>query len=150
MVATAIREEVQTLLSQKPENAKILDTIMNWNLDVVKQRVAKDYPDIDVEKATQEYRYFMYLACIDPSQFGPSKEMDSIWHTHILFTRDYFAFSEACYGTYIHHTPLIVKATMEQKENEFRRLCSLAMAHFGLIPFTLKEIICCSNACCCK
>jgi hypothetical protein len=31
--------------------------------------------------------------------------IDQMWHTFVLFTRDYAAFCEACCGRFVHHTP---------------------------------------------
>ncbi|CAF1462748.1 unnamed protein product [Didymodactylos carnosus] len=36
---------------------------------------------------------------------SPSEMVDKAWHAHILNTRMYFKFSEAMFGTYLHHVP---------------------------------------------
>jgi hypothetical protein len=38
-----------------------------------------------------------------------SEDIDEIWHTYVLHTREYFAFSRDVLGVdYFHHTPLII------------------------------------------
>jgi hypothetical protein len=43
----------------------IFDTIDHWDLSDVKRYVSKKFPDMDVDLAIKEYRFWMYLlACV--------------------------------------------------------------------------------------
>ena len=35
----------------------------------------------------------------------PSKQLDEIWHTFILFTKDYYFFCKKILGKFVHHNP---------------------------------------------
>ena len=41
-------------------------------------------------RALNEYRRFIVLAMTAPHPVTPSKLVDEVWHTHVLFTRDYW------------------------------------------------------------
>lgn len=38
----------------------------------------------------EDYKKFMYVAATSNKMCTPSKDVDIIWHEHVLFTRDYF------------------------------------------------------------
>ena len=49
---------------------------------------------------------FLLLCATHPGrQFGPSRKIDTGWHTFILYTREYTAFCHSIAGEYIHHAP---------------------------------------------
>ncbi len=69
-----------------------------------------------IEKITQtkeeyeelfcEFKKFVALLAISREPLGmASKKVDLVWHQFILFTPQYFSFSNQFYGTYIHHLP---------------------------------------------
>ncbi|WP_424949723.1 glycine-rich domain-containing protein [Deinococcus sp.] len=37
-----------------------------------------------------EYRRFLYLACVSPRPVTPSRQVDEVWHEHLTLTRDYW------------------------------------------------------------
>ena len=52
------------------------------------------------------YRKFLILNAIYPNiQIVPTKDVDKVWHTHILDTVKYFADTFYIFGTYFHHFP---------------------------------------------
>jgi hypothetical protein len=55
--------------------------------------------------ALEEYKEFL-LACVRSNSLPvPNENVDAIWHSHILFTKDYFEFCHQLCGHYIHHIP---------------------------------------------
>lgn len=55
-----------------------------------------------------EYRRFLYLMKKFPNeQAGPSVDVDTFWHYHILDTAKYAADCELVFGYFLHHYPYI-------------------------------------------
>lgn len=48
-----------------------------------------------------KFNNFLRLSSLMP----PNQLVDDLWHLHIIYTREYFNFSEKVYGSYLHHTP---------------------------------------------
>lgn len=89
-----------------------LAAIPNFDLTHVMSRVAKENPDWTPERlnsAENAYRVFMAQAKATPREehHNPSKDMDEVWHSHILHTRQYVADCSAYFGFFFHHTPFI-------------------------------------------
>lgn len=81
--------------------------IMGWDLEEVKEFLLdeKIITEDKIEQIEVEYKRFMFLTIYYPSEIIPtSKEVDKMWHAHIIFTENYFAFcNEVNDGIYIHH-----------------------------------------------
>jgi hypothetical protein len=41
-------------------------------------------------EAIREYRKFCFLSIVAASPVSPSKEVDEVWHLHLLYSRDYW------------------------------------------------------------
>lgn len=62
------------------------------------------------------------------------KEIDDMWHTFLLFTKDYMKFCEDYIGNYIHHIPTTdeeKKASFNQFETDFTRYLTYIAKHLG-------------------
>ena len=58
------------------------------------------------EQIFMEMVKFLYIAGTNRGQsFTPSKQIDEMWHTFILFTKEYAEFYQEYFGFFIHHTP---------------------------------------------
>jgi len=56
--------------------------------------------------AVDEYRRFCFLACVVGNEVTPSKEVDAVWHLHLIHTWDYWqVFCPQVLGTELHHGP---------------------------------------------
>ena len=58
------------------------------------------------ERATNEYKKFIYLAAISGTPVTPSDIVDQVWHLHLTFTRSYW--DDMCgkiIGRPLHHGP---------------------------------------------
>lgn len=104
-------------------SAPVLERAMQFPLGDIVARCKKDhnYTDEDMVLLEKEVRRFLYLCVISKDSLGMySKHVDNLWHTFILFTREYHAFSDLVNGSYIHHNPVRDHerpATQEQKVN---------------------------------
>ncbi|WP_278913528.1 glycine-rich domain-containing protein [Deinococcus wulumuqiensis] len=56
-------------------------------------------------RAVNEYRRFVVLAATAPHPVTPSKLVDEVWHTHVLFTRDYWERLTPLLPAPLHHEP---------------------------------------------
>ncbi|WP_163832079.1 glycine-rich domain-containing protein [Spartinivicinus ruber] len=57
-------------------------------------------------KAVEEYKKFLYLACVSKTPVTPSKVIDNVWHLHLTFSRSYW--NDLCDDILqrpIHHDP---------------------------------------------
>jgi len=102
----------------------------------VLERYAKDYPDnvLTPEKAFKELMNFFWLSLKHEADklnypqnneldficgiHSEMKEVDDMWHTFLLFTKDYISFCKTYLGRYFHHSPNTGKEQLT--ENEFR------------------------------
>lgn len=57
------------------------------------------------EGAEREYRRFVYLAARSGESVTPSGVVDEVWHTHLMFTRDYWGGFQALLPGPLHHDP---------------------------------------------
>lgn len=90
-----------------------INKALNWNLDKPKafliNRQGKNSAHVDL--IAKEYlRYLGIIAAYPTDRFPVSEEVDEMWHTHILFTRDYRKMSLIIRGEYINHDPILTEA----------------------------------------
>ena len=65
------------------------------------------WPRNDAQLAIQLYKRFLWLMVRygKDQMIVPTKEIDEVWHNHILYTQRYFEDCQAIAGHYIHHLP---------------------------------------------
>ncbi len=63
--------------------------------------------------------------------FGPLLSLDDIWHTFILHTRDYLAFSQQFFGSYYHHDVEIPGIEYDLSEEDLRDFLNDCLDHLG-------------------
>lgn len=82
-------------------------TIATADLTKIMKRVAKENPDWSKERLNKaEIGYRSYIADVNHDKsLSPSKDVDEVWHTHILHTVDYADFCQLHFGRFIHHVP---------------------------------------------
>lgn len=101
--------------------AETLSTCPTFDLTEVLARVARHHPDWSkerLESAEAKYHDFMAKAKAQPGgeHFVSDKDLDVVWHTHILFTRKYEVDCKNFFGYFFHHHPGGVKdGTLEKK-----------------------------------
>ncbi len=104
MNATTIREPVS------------LEEVLRYHHPGIIRRYAKEHRATPEEAAElfRETLKWLYL-CARATEHGPAglalavhseiERIDWMWHTFLLFTRDYAAFCEEHFGFFIHHVP---------------------------------------------
>jgi hypothetical protein len=97
-----------------PKKAVDVDGILNYQMPYVIERCKKDhgYDDEDMAIIEREFKRYLVLVA-EKKQKGEgtgmfSKHVDNLWHTFILFTREYTEFGNKYVGRYIHHAPEVV------------------------------------------
>ena len=76
-----------------------------------RNRLIRDYPEMNWEGelftiAVEEYKRFLELIVRFPEvRMSPTKLMDTIWHHHILDTKNYHNDCNNIFGFYLHHKP---------------------------------------------
>ena len=90
--------------------AKPLDQVLAYQHDRLLERYAADH-NASQEEAAQCFhaaKQFLYLCAVTPGYKVTSAPIDEMWHTFLLFTRDYDAFCREQLGQFIHHEPFEV------------------------------------------
>ena len=61
-----------------------------------------------IERMAQAYRRFLILLARYPGvTIAPTRDIDTVWHTHILDTRKYAADCQRIFGEFLHHYPYL-------------------------------------------
>ena len=85
-------------------------------MEIILERYCKDY-DITMEVAKEheiELKKYLTLCALFPkSSMGMRGQVDELWHTFLLFTRDYHRFCKNVVGHFIHHIPNTSKSNSE-------------------------------------
>lgn len=63
--------------------------------------------------------------------FGPLLNLDDLWHTFILHTREYLVFSQQFFGTYYHHDVETPGQEYELNEEDLRDLLNDCLENLG-------------------
>lgn len=88
--------------------------------------------------AEKWYRRFLFLVAKYPNEvIVPTKEVDEIWHAHILDTRKYEQDCEHIFGGYLHHFPYLGIRNADDREawlTAFLRTLGLLELHFNETP----------------
>lgn len=134
-------EVVQFKALSFKDRKKIVD---NWNLEKIEKRLKKYMPaDFDIPASIAEYRKFILLLSAENHWlYVPNPELDEVWHTHLLFSRDYKKLCEALLGEggFIHHQP---EDGEERKmsDGEKSTMCEVSIKILGDVPFRIGEYI---------
>lgn len=95
-------------LAQK-DIKKITANVMNYHMDNIIERCKEDYKYTNEDMAIieKEFKKFMILSIISEtnSESMFSQDVDNLWHTFLLFTKEYADFCKKHAGRFIHHVP---------------------------------------------
>lgn len=88
----------------------------------------------DAREAVDEYRKFCFLAVVAPHAVTPSQAVDLVWHTHLLYTRDYWeTFCPLVLGQSLHHGPSNGMEEDTHFHNQYAATLDLYQTYFGEI-----------------
>jgi hypothetical protein len=87
-------------------------------------------------RAIEQYRRFLFLNHLYPNhQIVPSREIDRVWHTHILDTAKYREDCEHLFGQFVDHWPYFGmqdEADRQALDQAFAQTQALFEQHFGI------------------
>ena len=102
-----------------------------------------------VDRAIANYKKFLHLLYIYPnSTVVPTREIDQVWHQHILDTRKYAQDCQWLFGYFVHHYPYFGLGSDTERqalEMAFSRTQILFAEHFGIN--LIKEVYNSQDAC---
>ena len=87
-------------------------------------------------RVIEEYKKFIFLCCVSPTQVTPSDPVDQAWHLHLTYTRSYWDdLCENTLGRNIHHSPTKGGKGEQQKfDGCYTTLKEIYLEKFGTIP----------------
>jgi hypothetical protein len=88
--------------------ADALDRVAVIDLKRVMQKLRKDegWSEAEAGMAESRYRRFLAMRLLNPDfHLVPARDIDKVWHQHILHTKFYFRDCETVFGHYLHHNP---------------------------------------------
>lgn len=121
--------------------------VLGYTNDRLLRRYAMDF---DVSPAIAQKRFeglkqFLYVCAVTPGYKVTSDAIDSMWHTFLLFTKDYRSFCERYLGKFINHEPF-----EEPVPEAYVRTREVVEATFGKADEELwpaKPKLSCSSGC---
>lgn len=103
----------QSLASYTPKKKIDIEKAMKFPIPQVLKRYQKDY-EVS-EKVAREHekelkRFLIICAENHPNSTDMfSQEIDNLWHTFLLFTKDYAQYCNENFGHFVHHVPKIIE-----------------------------------------
>lgn len=97
-----------TILTEYARQAHVSQVLETYELpDGLLARVQRDngWTEAFTLGAAAEYRRFVMLAATAPHPVTPSQIVDEVWHTHLMFTRDYWERLMPLLPKPLHHEP---------------------------------------------
>jgi hypothetical protein len=88
------------------------------------------------ESAVLEYRKFLHLCKHNPeARLIPGRDVDTIWHRHMLNSRQYMEDCDRYFGYYLHHNPHSrIQAESQQANGDWVNTLELYEITFGYPP----------------
>lgn len=86
-----------------------------------------------IERMAQAYKRFLILLARYPGvTIAPTRDIDTVWHTHILDTRKYAADCQHIFGEFLHHYPYLgLRGDQDRQQHAANALHDLFMQEFG-------------------
>ena len=101
--------------------------LQKLDLDYIEQKLCSSWYELSIwpadlaKTACQLYKDFLWLNyCYPNKQLVPTKDIDEVWHQHILHTKEYIYDCQQIFGRYFHHRP-----ANPQNEDEIEQLGKL-------------------------
>lgn len=112
-------------LQEEQWHSDVIYRAMEFNMEDVIARYMKDEgltKEIALEHE-RELKRFLAMCALNPNaHYGMRGPIDEIWHTFLMFTRDYAQFCEIVAGRFIHHVPETGKSGGKSGESYIRFL----------------------------
>lgn len=88
--------------------ADMLKAARSFDMSAIIARYCKENNESHerAERIADETRHFLVLCALDKSKgYAIRNPIDEMWHTFIIFTKDYFHFCRSLGKAYLHHAP---------------------------------------------
>jgi hypothetical protein len=112
--------------------------------------VEQSITEQEAEDYFMELKKFLYLCANCNQTLAPSVEIDKIWHTFILFTKEYRNYCTQFLGKFIDHVPevdLEEQDAIKPKENYLLNTLELYKLTFGEINNAVWKVEILKNEC---
>lgn len=119
------------------EDNKKLRLIDELDLEPIafKLRLEHEWSIEQINHAVGQYRLWLKMVALHPNEsIIPNKEVDEVWHTHILDTRKYAEDCDNIFGRFIHHFPyfgLRDEADRQDLQEAFDQSQAMMLEEFG-------------------
>lgn len=111
------------------------EAINSYSFAQVREKllVGKKLSPERIDEAIVEFRkYLTLIAQGHQSVAMTSRDVDEVWHTFILFTKDYASFCEQAFGFFLHHQPSLPSQPIDPASRD--RFVAAYHEHFGELP----------------
>lgn len=97
--------------------------VMSYPMAHIIKRCQKDfgYTDQDMVILEKELKRFLIMTTTNSYLGMYSKDVDNLWHTFILFTKEYSEFGHKFAGKFIHHEPETSETRTAAEQAQARR-----------------------------
>lgn len=123
--------------------------LKGWDMSIVKRYCVEKglYSASEIDAIEDEYKRFLALTIAYPGVNIPiGDKVDTLWHTHIIFTEDYARFG-VYMGGFLHHRPSILDPNMDLDAEFATNSIPLYERHFGKAnPAAWSKALCCCSA----
>jgi len=127
------------------EQSRLLfDKISRFDFGKVLDRYIKDSkvsPESAAQTLVELKRWFTLCALHPEKTYATGGKVDELWHTFILFTKDYARFCLDITGAFIHHVPEVASGDIEARirsaekmRDKVRLLEADYLTYFGALP----------------
>jgi hypothetical protein len=144
-----------TVISQEATAAGQLRRVDALDLEPVVYKLMHPEPgqtDLSLVRADQDvalYRCFLKLCVLYPgTTIVPTRQLDHVWHTHMLDTAKYRADCDQVLGRFLDHFPYFGLRGEDDRRawrDDFARTRRLFIEHFGVEIGTQPAASACSN-----
>ena len=125
------------------------------DFSLVKRKVSQDFGIEDedyLDLGVVYLKRYYAIHILDPlNPPAMSKPVDPFWHSHVLYSQDYFGFCNQVFGEYIHHVPLLLddRAAVKFVSDMYIKTYRKHERIFGKIdeeffPSDVENGLCCS------
>jgi len=93
---------LQAVSTQRP-----VPDILAFNHEMLLERFVRDHGGTldDARRKFIGLKQFLIICALGNCPKVPSPQVDDMWHTFLLFTRDYQSFCNDYLGRFVHHQP---------------------------------------------
>ncbi len=109
-------------MQTQAQDAKVA-IIFAWNFGRVVTLLTRDgnMPKSEALKRVEEYKKYMAINATYGVPHPISKEVDEVWHNHVLDTVDYAEFSRQIFGRFYHHIPIFDQAGQVMLRERYKK-----------------------------